>query len=239
MLNKMPLVPLQMLVDKLDEKALNNLLDASAESQLEENLICIARQKTMVCPYCASRAGFENVDGYIESTGAGWHRARRTAADNAKFVRFHHEFNFFRQFELECTGDKNYERRWGYDGMYKIVSKTTDVTKYSKISFMGEEKSSEKWWGGDFVNALKEIKNGEENVKKFYKSRLENIYLGGKFDGKPVKPVMQLFTRENLLIHIREYHFSERVQEARKKNPYKWYNSVAREGEVIVVPDEF
>ena len=235
-LNSLPVLPLQKIVDLLDEKSCNNLLIASVGSELEIKLENMARIKTMICPYCAGRAGFDNISEHMESNG--WKLTRKTQEENTKFVRLHNEFNFFRQFEHTRSGDDNYQRTYGYDGCYKIESKNVDFNKYDKIFFMGDHKTSKHWWGQDYIKTLKTIQKGDVKAKQFCKKRLENIFLGGKFDGVPVKSTMELFTREDLLIHIREFHHSDRVQEARKKNPYRWYNAVAREGQLITVPED-
>ena len=235
-LNSLPILPLQKIVDLLDEKSCNNLLLASIDSELEIKLENMARVKTMICPYCVGRAGFENISEHMETNG--WNVVQKTQEENRKFVRLHHEFNFFRQFEHTRSGDDNYQRIYGYDGCYRIESKNVEFQKYNKVTFMGDHKAPKHWWGQDFIKTLTTIKNGDVNAKRFYKKRLENIFLGGKFDGLPVNTTIELFTREDLLIHIREFHHSDRVQEARKKNPYRWYNAVAREGELITVPEE-
>ena len=238
-LNNVPLVPLQKIIKFLDEKSCENLLLASAGSQLEMNLECITIPKTMVCPYCVGRAGFENVSNYGKAAKADWVEGRKSKKEYQKFVRLHHEFNFFRQFEFEAVGDKNYQRKYGYDGSYKIESKRANFEEYGKISFMGDNKCPEAWWGHNFVNVMKAIKNDKSSVKQYYKKRMENIYIGGEFDGVPIESVVELFTKEDLLVHIREFHYSDLVHEARKKNPYRWYNKVAREGELILVPEDF
>ena len=229
-LNNLPSLALEKILGHLDNDSKENLYIASGNSNLRLEIEALGQKRTLLCPICVGMAGFENSAQFTFDPKV--HELSR-----CDFIKFHREFNFTAHVEMESLGHQNYERVWESDGGsgYYLKNKYTDVSQYKRIRYIGESDNSSEWWGRNLIDVLKQIDN-DEALKSKYTQRMHQLFLGGTYKGFKIESKLSLFTKEELLTHLRENHYSERVWNLRQKNPNLWFYKLPQIGETVHVP---
>ena len=225
-LSKLPVVPLDRIIGLLDKQSRVNLVIAAKNSQLDLTLRKMSKKRTFVCPYCVNDSGTHNMMQLVNG------KENETQAYKNGYLACIRRFNFFSQFRFTESGNSNYERARpnpaDINSRLQIRKCSRNIEDYDKILYFGiyhwrEELASS--WKRNYVNLLLNF-GADAACKDGIEERLNNLFFGGNFDGFRANSRLAAYDREELLKHIKEEHFSDRVHEARIKNRTDWYKKL-------------
>ena len=235
-LSKLPIITLEKIVKSLDLKSCENLVKAAEKSDLENRLKLLQRSRKLMCPYCINESSFNYIYEMYEK-----HHNHCTDDGKIKKSDFYiacmKTFSAFVWFQASDEGNENYERvKDECDSKYFLRNRFNVLDEYKRITFSMHNNQHKNRWSCDLIVLLEKM-DVEKDLYDLMKEHVGRSFFGGDTCFGFVNNQLQSFTKEELIEHIDEEHYSTRVQAARIKSRAKWYTKIHKDG-IIDIPRE-